>query len=237
MRYSKHELRATSDKRRIKSGVTLIEMLVVVGVIVLLVSMIISLAARIDNQSKENLTKNTIVLLSAALEQFQDFGYNYKVSATALDAERNFYRSLDFPLDCNEFPKPALETELGNALDVIVNIDDNAGSHEDMYSGCEALYFFLSRLPQCRKTLDQIDKSLITSQDKNKNDMTIEVDSRKFLLLRIIDPWGQTLRYDYYDEKEMDFDDRAETKRNFPLITSAGPDKTFETDDDIISRQ
>ena len=52
-----------------------------------------------------------------------------------------------------------------------------------------------------------------------------------YSLLRIIDPWGETLRYDYYDDYT-----EPDEARNFPVITSAGPDGVFGTDDDIASR-
>jgi len=59
-----------------KAGVTLIEMLIVVAIIALLTSILIAAAARIYNQSKEQLTKNTFALLDAALQEYYDFtGY------------------------------------------------------------------------------------------------------------------------------------------------------------------
>ena len=77
---------------------------------------------------------------------------------------------------------------------------------------------------QIHNKLDKIDTSLITH-------ITITVDLQNYSLFRIIDPWGKTLRYDYYDETQTPPD--PDTRRNFPLITSAGPDGRFETDDDI----
>ena len=58
---------------------------------------------------------------------------------------------------------------------------------------------------------------------------------------RIIDPWGTTLRYDYYPEYASIILAqwliikyyRDSAKRTFPVITSAGADKQFETADDI----
>lgn len=56
-----------------KAGVTLIEMLIVVAIIALLTSILIAAAARIYNQSKEQLTKNTFALLDAALQEYHEF--------------------------------------------------------------------------------------------------------------------------------------------------------------------
>jgi len=211
-----------------KTGVTLVEMLIVVAVIVLLASMVIGIATRIDNQGNERLTENTFALLNAALGQFQDYGYNYRHSD---------YDGFEFPLDCNDFDEDGLESTLEDALGA-TNVSISAGNHEQEYSGSEVLYFFLSRVPESRKTLDKIDSSLITNKDENKQNMTITIDDEDYPLLRAIDPWGRTLRYSYYKNEyespsnEPDMDER----RNFPVITSAGPDRIFGTADDMVSR-
>lgn len=210
-----------------KIGVTLTEMLVVVAVIVVLASLVITAATRIRNQSNEQLAENTIATLTAALQQFADFGYRYNNSD---------YSDFDFPLDCNGFPPADIRTTLENALGLGVGI--NGGTHEDEYSGCEVLYFFLSKVPQSRKTLDKIDRSLVTNENDDGDKMIITitdaVGSKMYPLLRVIDPWGTTLHYDYYNEEV--FPVMPYYKRTFPVITSAGPDKIFGTSDDISSR-
>lgn len=220
---------------RHKTGVTLVEILIVVAIIAILATMVVGIATRISNQSKEQLTKNTFALLNAALGQFRDYGYNYKVPNAALAPVRDFYRGLDFPLDCNGLPQPILEPALASALGA-TGISISGGVHGPNYSGSEALYFFLSRVPESRKTLKKIDDSLITNEGSDKRPMEIRIDflsgPKIFPLLRIIDPWGTTLHYDYYNELIPD----PKMKRNFPLITSAGPDRIFGTGDDISNR-
>jgi prepilin-type N-terminal cleavage/methylation domain-containing protein len=205
-----------------KTGFTLVEMLIVVAVIAILISMVIGIASRIENQAKQQLAEGTIAVLNGALEQFSDYGFRYK------DAD---YSDFHFPLDCNDFPQLDLETTLRDALGA-TNVSISGGDHNDVDSGSEALYFFLSRVPDCRETLDKIDKSLITSKDKNKQDMIITIDDVNCPLMRFIDPWGKTLRYNYYEDET-----KPEERRNFPLITSAGPDGVFDTDDDITNRK
>lgn len=223
---------------RHKTGVTLVEILVVVAVIAILTTMVVGIATRINNQSKEQLTKNTFALLNAALGQFRDYGYNYKVPNAALAPIRDFYRGLDFPLDCSGFDQDGLGQALGTALGATGALIVPPGVHNDPnYSGSEALYFFLSRVPASRQTLDKIDDSLITNEGFGKQPMQIEivfpgVPPKLFPLLRIIDPWGTTLHYDYYNELTLD----PKSKRTFPEITSAGPDRIFGTGDDITSR-
>jgi general secretion pathway protein G len=216
-------------RRRHNAGFTLVEMLIVVAVIAILATMVVGLATRIGNKTKEQLVESTIAILNAALEQFHDYGYSYLSP----------YSEFDFPLDCNGFTQAELETTLGNALGTTVQI--SGGTHKNEYSGSEALYFFLSRVPECRAALDKIDGSLITNEDSSGNKLLINIGGVEYPLIRVVDPWrehgtttktGKTLRYDYYDEKTVD----PKTKRNFPVITSAGPDGIFDTADDISSR-
>ena len=97
----------------LKSGFTLIEMLMVVAIIAILVSMVVGITRHVDDQRKERLCRNTIDLIGNALEQFRDFGYEYK------NAD---YAGLVFPLDCRGFRKVLLEPTLLNALGLSVVI-------------------------------------------------------------------------------------------------------------------
>jgi type II secretory pathway pseudopilin PulG len=216
---------------RYKYGTTIVEILTVVAIIAVLVTLVMTIAARLDDQNKERLLESTFTLLNAALDQFREYGYRYK-ELTPLK-----YSGFEFPLDCNDFSQSGLENTLGEAIDASVSI--SGGTHKDEYSGSEALYFFLSQVPESQKMLDKIDRSLITDEDADKVPMTITVDfpgiSKTYPLFRFIDPWKKTLRYDYYDEKASTSTQRRD-KRNFPLITSAGPDGKFYTSDDITNR-
>jgi prepilin-type N-terminal cleavage/methylation domain-containing protein len=204
-----------------KNGLTLVEILIVVGIIAVLTSMVIGIARRVDDQGKERLVEDAFAILTAALSQFGDYGYNYNAP----------YSDLKFPLDCNDYffsdplnwgIKETLEVALG-----ATNVLPVSGVHDPNCSGTEMLHFFLSRVPECRKTLEKIDGSLLVS-----GGVTVSIDRRDFVLLRFIDPWEQALRYDYYVETPFD----PSTRRTFPVITSAGPDKRFGTDDDISSK-
>jgi type II secretory pathway pseudopilin PulG len=215
-------------KNRQTIGFTILEMLVVVGVIVILVSMVITLAARFEDRGNERVIKSTFSMLDAALGEFEDYGYNYKGSYAEL--------SLSFPLDCNDFLRVDFENAVEEALDTEVSINRD---YDPNYSGSAAMYFFLSQVPDCRKVLDRIDISLVTNEDKNGDPLRIvvggDVDGQSYPLNRIIDPWGRTIRYDYYDEDDPSPD--VEDLRTFPLLTSAGPDGEFNTLDDIKSNE
>ena len=235
--------------RKYKYGLSLVEMLIVIGVIALLASMVIGVVSHIDNQAKEKLTKSTLAILGAALEHFHDYEYTY---------QNQIYAEFDFPLDCNDYyflndPPGDLRITLISSLGA-TDVQIYSGVHDPAYSGSEMLYFFLSQVPSIRKTLDKIDSSLITNLDSNGQPVNIAItfppsdNIKSYSLLRIIDPWGTTLRYDYYmdwvDYKAIypgaSWDDYIgfidSNKRTFPVITSAGPDRYFGTDDDITNK-
>ena len=58
---------------RHKYGLTLVEMLIVIGVVAVLTSIVIGIATRIDNQSKERCLKTTLTLLEGALQEYYDY--------------------------------------------------------------------------------------------------------------------------------------------------------------------
>jgi prepilin-type N-terminal cleavage/methylation domain-containing protein len=59
--------------RKHKHGMSLIEMLVVVAVIALLATMVIGVASRINNQTKEKGVESIFVLLDSALQEYREF--------------------------------------------------------------------------------------------------------------------------------------------------------------------
>ncbi|MHC4284297.1 MAG: type II secretion system protein [Planctomycetota bacterium] len=213
-----------------KTGLTLIEMLIVVAIVVILTTMVIGLAGRIDDQSKEQLTKNTIGIITAALGQFNDYEYRY------VDP---IYAEFDFPLDCTFMNNAGIENAVANALGLAPgSVLISGGTLNITFSAGEAMYFFLSQVPGCSKTLDRIDESLITNLGDDKQPRIITItypggSTKEYPLFRIIDPWGTTLRYKYYDNMTLD----PRSKLTFPVIISAGPDKKFGNTDDISSRK
>jgi len=211
-----------------KRGFTLVEMLVVVAIIALLATMVIGIASQLDSQGEQKLAKSTMALLTAALEQFHDYGYTYRPP----------YSNFDFPLDCSGFQVDMLQATLASALGAAtVEITNHDGPKCPTYSASEVLYFFLSRVPESRKTLEKIDGSLITNLSDLGAAIEISIDDGPFSpLLRIVDPWGTTLRYDYYNEMEPNPILRQKGRKTFPVIISAGPDGRFNTADDMSNR-
>ncbi len=211
-------------------GVTLMETLVVLGVIMVLATIAVTLTVRVENQSKENALARTFTLLGSALQQFYDYEYQYPAS----------YAEFRFPLDCNGFSVAALQNTLPAMLQAakvqVFNHQHPGGREYDNYSGCEIMYWFLARIPEIRATLGQINPAFVTNQNDEGAVVTIAIDQGPpESLVRVVDPWGTTLRYDYYEVRPTDLVPLVETKRTFPVLISAGPDRVFGTGDDISS--
>lgn len=222
------------EKNRQIIGFTILEMLVVVAVIAILVSMVITLTSRFEDRGNERVIKSTFAMLDAALGEFADYGYKYKGD----------YTELSFPLDCNGFDR--VDFEDANAVEAALfepgegEVFIVADYYDPDYSGSAAMYFFLSQVPDCRKVLDRIDVSLVTNKDKSGDPLRIKVGEDEYPLNRIIDPWGETIRYSYYDNYVEDpptSEPDILNPRTFPLLTSAGPDGEFNTPDDIKSNE
>lgn len=221
------------DEKRHNVGLTLVEILVVVGIIVVLASLVIAITLGLETQSKENTLAHTFAVLESALEQFRDFGYTYRGGV---------YSGYAFPLDCTGFPELRLEAAirgiLGAATVDITNHVGGMGGEYQEYSGCEVMYLLLSQVPGARETLKAINPSLVTNENADGGKIELLVDLHPATpLLRVVDPWGTTLQYDYYDvEPPPDLTPIPGTEKQFPVLVSAGPDKQFGTADDITSR-
>jgi prepilin-type N-terminal cleavage/methylation domain-containing protein len=59
--------------RKRKKGITLIEMVIVVAIVALLATMVIGIASRIDNRTKEKGLANIFVLLESALQEYHEY--------------------------------------------------------------------------------------------------------------------------------------------------------------------
>jgi prepilin-type N-terminal cleavage/methylation domain-containing protein len=58
---------------RNNSGVTLVEMLVVLGIILVLSGIVVSVTLRVDSQAKENALRNAFALVGSSLREYYEF--------------------------------------------------------------------------------------------------------------------------------------------------------------------
>jgi type II secretory pathway pseudopilin PulG len=99
------------------------------------------------------------------------------------------------------------------------NTDPQVGPYEN----CETLYRALNSVPESAKVLEKL-------SDKAKKDQYLPavVPPAYQITYEIYDPWGTVLNYIY--------DPDPVSGHTFPKLTSAGPDKTFLSGDDITNR-
>jgi len=176
--------------KKLQSGFTLAEMLVVLAIIAIMATAIFVVIKPAEDKGKIELTEATIELLCGAIEQYH-----------------NFY---------NSFPDPNGHLSTSGYFATGCDLSDP--------NNAEKLSYRLSLCPDAVAILNQINPKMVRNIDKNVDDIP-----------EYIDAWGMEFRYEY-DKKE---------NWNFPVITSAGPDrKMYNTgadpdaaDDNITSRK
>jgi prepilin-type N-terminal cleavage/methylation domain-containing protein len=188
-------------RKQNKNGLTIVEILVVIAIVAMLAAGLYSVSNYVDTQAKIKHTETTIETLAAALAEYHDF-----------------YGKFPFEADEN-YDRGKLEANDKDGLDGTVSISGGViADYNDLYASSEALYHFLNKCPSSRKIVNSINISLITNKDNRNKEYFFEFksDAGKFYPLRhIIDSWKTPLRYTY------------KPGNNFPVITSAGPDKDF----------
>ena len=100
-------------------GLSLIEMLIVVGVIALLATMVISVASRIDNQAKEKETESLLTLLDSALQEYHAFTNRFPEqpetdSANAASHSEFLYSALSSISDVQSILNKLSSSSIGN---------------------------------------------------------------------------------------------------------------------------
>jgi prepilin-type N-terminal cleavage/methylation domain-containing protein len=165
-------------RKQNKSGLTLVEILVAVAIITVLAAGLYSVSNHLETQAKEKLTKSTIELLSAALEQYHDFYSKFPFVAGA------------------GYGKTELQTSLSNGT-VWVKNDGVPSDYSNIYSSSEALYYFLNQIPASRKIVDSINHSLLTNKGDKGKEYFIRIGTVDYPLIHILDPWQHPFRYTY----------------------------------------
>jgi len=141
-----------------------------------------------------------------------------EILAGALEQYHDFNDSFPFIADPNKtYGITDLQSDVGGSV--------VAADYNDIYASSEALYYLLNKFPAGRKIVGSINRSLLTNKGDNGKEYLIRISGQDYPLIHIIDPWKYPLRYTY------------KQGNNFPVITSAGPDKIFGDDDDISSRK
>lgn len=254
-------------RQRRNSGLTLIEILLAVAIVVVLATIMTVSGGNLRRQAMVRLTESTFSVVSSALQQYYESGGKYPpqfndpslattyhdpaiavpsvyydtASATrvqtplqAIAAAANYPVGTAIPtgntvvfrvFNKNTIPPLAVNPTFADVNPVGAKTVPDAASVSS-----EALYIYLAATPVSRSVISKLsDKCIADEYDTannpfilkwTKSPATLSVMTR---IVNIVDAWGTPIRYQY------------KTGDQFPVLVSAGPDKTFGTNDDVRS--
>jgi prepilin-type N-terminal cleavage/methylation domain-containing protein len=195
-----------------KKAFTLLEVLVTLAIILVLAGALIGTGRYLRVKAERQLTQSAIDVICMALQQYFD-------------------QTDHFP------PVAGSETDLKTALSVTA-VKVSRGTHPEYLSTpdasegerwwrSESLFYFLDRVPQSKAILNGLSSQILSNKDANGIGLQVEIPTGGTThdWVRFVDTWGVSLNYTYTAGDV------------FPLLTSAGPDKKFETTADNIVSQ
>jgi len=199
------------------------EVLVTVAVILILIGALIGTGSYVRTRAQIDLTRGLLEELSTALEEYYD---NQTPKAFPFDTpDTNLNGKLG-----DDYLQTHLEADLGGTVippAPPVLLEEKDGSSPPVIvstASSAALFYFLDKDPVSRGIASAVSNTLITNKDTAGVAIKITIGGVPYDLPRYIDPWGTSIRYVYL----------AGTA--FPTLTSAGPDKVFDTPDDVTSK-
>ncbi len=209
-----------------QSAFSLIEMVVVLATILILAGALLSVGKYLIVRANADLTTSGLEVIATALQQYYDdfeafpfdtpdtngngvFGDDYQVA----DLENGLQGIVSGVLPVYEAvnPLPPPDTVLVSS------------------ASSSALFYYLDKNPNSRKIIEVMVGSLISNKDAAGQPIKLRPaggaadGSNDIDLPRFVDAWGISIRYEYLDGTA------------FPKLTSAGPDMTFGTPDDIVN--
>ena len=199
---------------RKQKAFTIVELLIVSAVLLIIAGVAVPFSVKVKNQFKLKDTKALVTVLADAVERYQ----NARGEAPFATVDDSGNIKLTGPEDLKEIIEAEISgnpTPDGDAVDLLPDPSDHNG-----FAGSEALYFLLSRCPDSEEFLERISSDMLTAKFSGETIKAV-YSGREYILPRIIDSWGNELRY-YY-----------KAGWTFPRIVSAGPDGEFNTEDEI----
>jgi prepilin-type N-terminal cleavage/methylation domain-containing protein len=207
-------------------GFTLIELLVVAAIIVVMASALVGVGRRMLTVAQEKLARSTLEIVVTAIEQ-----YRSELGRFPIPLEYDVASQKLLPVTVG-FTEADLLKRLQDDVKATVTISPGG---LDAYAVSECLYYFLYQCSTSRRMIDTIADTQKTAmvpassqrpqplpRQANYKDATGK--TMTITLIRLVDPWGTPLRYEY-----------ESGTMSFPRITSAGPDRQFDTTDDLRS--
>ncbi len=201
-----------------QSGMTLIEVLIVLATILILVGAVITVGKTLQQRAAVDLTKSLLEVLDTALQQYYDDFGKFPFIA---DLTFNESRLEDVDVLNGQVSPPDDLREIRNVKGTLITYSTASSA---------ALFYYLDRNPDSRKIAAAVSNVLITNKGYSGSPVTLTFNPlppQTIDLPRYIDSWGTSLRYVYA------------AGAAFPVLTSAGPDKVFDApyDQDNITNQ
>jgi len=190
-------------------GMTLAEVLVTLAIVLILVGVMSGVGVHLKKQSEIRLVESTLEVLETALGQYYaDYGSYVPPVMSKEEFERAVCGS--------EGTVTFLEGE------------HLQGEEGKAAWSSEALYYFLNRSPAAAAVASSLLERMISSKDASGKPLVVEIacssaESVRTNLIRFVDVWGMPIGY-------------MLAANELPILISAGPDKTFDTPDDIVHR-
>lgn len=208
-------------------GFTLIELVAVLAIILLLAGVLLGISKHITRRAEADLTASELEVLATALQQYYDdtgnFPFVTDIDGNGISFTDQNGNGIFDDEDLADYGENALETD--PRLDGSVIPNGSIDGLGNAAASSAALFYFLDQNPNSRKIIEAVSETLVTTQNASGVPITFTFNStsQTIDLPRFVDAWGTSIRYEYIDGTA------------FPVLTAAGPDKTFGTADDIVN--
>jgi prepilin-type N-terminal cleavage/methylation domain-containing protein len=206
-------------------GFTLVELLIVIGIISILTVGILGVGEGVSKKGKIRMTKTTMQVLNVAARAYKDendTGQGGVVNFFPSDFYFDFYPDYIFPTDPYEFDPPS--AWLDNIPSTTAGYDTLHDEYIMAMQSTERFLYQLNQVPACEIILNKLSNSVKENSNENWfDDSAINPLNEPVSLPEIVDGWGRPMRY------------RNQGPGNFPRFFSAGADGLYLTEDDIVS--
>jgi prepilin-type N-terminal cleavage/methylation domain-containing protein len=211
---------------RQKPGLTLIEILLAVAIVAMLVTVTAVSTATLRRQAQVRLTESTIAVISSALQQYNEFYGKYPPQVDpSIDLTDSAKQRLLFVGVVNHASDATAALRVINkTTGAVVPPVPATAIPLPANVQSEVLYLYLSGVPASRSIVSKLsDQMAVSELDTSGNAFVIywttpRQEWRQLFWLR--DAWGKPLSYQYNSGDP------------YPVLTSAGPDKKFDSPTD-----
>ncbi len=107
------------------------------------------------------------------------------------------------------------------ATSLVAGVIASARHHQHACLAARHQAALRQEIKQTQSLLSLAREELVVYRDENQGELPNDIDAN-ILVIKHIDPWGESLRYD--------------AEINHGVVRSAGPDRKFDSSDDVVSK-